>query len=115
MSILKIKNSYELPTDFTGEVQYSFETNGPRVWYLNGKIHKDNGPAVEYCDGRKEWYQHDDLHRADGPAIEYRDGSNRWYYKGRYVTPEEHLELVLNACETDEEKMKILFEINKWK
>jgi hypothetical protein len=25
-------------------------------WYLNGKLHKDNGPAIEWKDGRKQWF-----------------------------------------------------------
>jgi len=27
-----------------------------RYWYLNGKLHREDGPAVEYADGRREWW-----------------------------------------------------------
>jgi len=27
-----------------------------KEWYLNGKHHREDGPAVEYSDGTKEWY-----------------------------------------------------------
>lgn len=27
-------------------------------WYLNGLLHRDNGPAKEYANGYKEWYQY---------------------------------------------------------
>lgn len=32
---------------------YSGET---KKWYKNGKLHRDDGPAVEYSDGYKEWF-----------------------------------------------------------
>jgi len=32
------------------------ETNFCRVWFLNGKRHREDGPAIEYRDGTKEWY-----------------------------------------------------------
>ena len=31
-------------------------SNGARKWYLNGKLHRKDGPAVEWNDGNKEWY-----------------------------------------------------------
>ena len=30
--------------------------NGDKEWYLNGKLHREDGPAVEYADGSKYWY-----------------------------------------------------------
>ena len=30
--------------------------NGHKEWFLNGKLHREDGPAVEYADGRKEWH-----------------------------------------------------------
>jgi hypothetical protein len=30
--------------------------NGENHWYLNGKKHREDGPAVEYPDGDKHWY-----------------------------------------------------------
>ena len=42
-------------------------------------LHREDGPAVEFADGRKEWYLHGNLHREDGPAIEYADGSKFWF------------------------------------
>ena len=34
--------------------------DGPlgKSWYRNGKRHREDGPAVEHADGRKEWYRH---------------------------------------------------------
>ena len=29
---------------------------GDKYWYLNGKIHREDGPAVEFVNGTKHWY-----------------------------------------------------------
>ena len=55
---------------------------GPRdskFWYLNGILHREDGPAVEYADGSKYWVLNGKLHREDGPAIEYVNGDKEWY------------------------------------
>jgi hypothetical protein len=26
------------------------------LWYVNGKLHRENGPAIENSDGHKDWY-----------------------------------------------------------
>ena len=54
-------------------------SNGTKEWFLNGKLHREDGPAVEYADGDKHWYLNDLRHREDGPAIEYADGNKDWY------------------------------------
>ena len=30
--------------------------NGSKYWYLNDKLHREDGPAIEYASGHKEWY-----------------------------------------------------------
>ena len=30
--------------------------NGDKIWCLNGKVHREDGPAVEYANGHKVWY-----------------------------------------------------------
>ena len=30
--------------------------NGAKYWYLNGKCHREDGPAVEYANGDKRWF-----------------------------------------------------------
>ena len=63
--------------------------NGDKAWYLNGKLHREDGPAVEYADGSKWWVLNDKLHREDGPACEYADGSKSWYLNGEKLTKAE--------------------------
>jgi hypothetical protein len=55
---------------------------GTKVWYFNGKLHREDGPAVEYPNGTKVWYFNGVLHREDGPAIEFPDGNKYWYING---------------------------------
>jgi hypothetical protein len=33
-------------------------SNGDKIWYLNGKLHREDGPACEYFNGAKYWYIH---------------------------------------------------------
>ena len=54
-------------------------SDGTKHWYLNGKRHREDGPAVERSDGTKSWYLNDQRHREDGPAVEYSDGTKSWY------------------------------------
>ena len=32
---------------------------GDKLWYLNGKLHREDGPAAEDADGSKYWYLND--------------------------------------------------------
>ena len=34
-------------------------SQGTKSWHLNGKLHREDGPAVEYSDGTKHWYLND--------------------------------------------------------
>jgi hypothetical protein len=63
--------------------------NGDKYWYLNGKRHRTDGPAVEDVDGRKCWYINGKLHRIDGPAIEWVNGDKLWCINGKGYTEEE--------------------------
>ena len=58
-------------------------TDGTKKWYLNGQLHREDGPAIERANGDKEWYLNGQLHREDGPAVEYADGYKAWYLDGQ--------------------------------
>ncbi len=32
------------------------DNNGDKLWFLNGKLHREDGPAVELANGDKSWY-----------------------------------------------------------
>ena len=57
-------------------------SDGTKHWYLNGKLHREDGPAVEYSDGIKHWYLNGKLHREDGPAVGFWSGNKHWYLNG---------------------------------
>jgi hypothetical protein len=60
-------------------------TDGPaREWYLNGQLHRTDGPAIERSAGlvSREWWLNGQRHRTDGPAIEWADGTREWYLNG---------------------------------
>lgn len=60
------------------------DEHGSKRWYLNDKLHREDGAAIEYPNGYKQWYQCGKLHRIDGPAIEYANGSKVWMHHGRF-------------------------------
>ena len=60
--------------------------SGTRYWILNGKFHREDGPAVERVDGRNHWYLNGEPHREDGPAIEWANGTKEWWLNGEIVT-----------------------------
>ena len=34
--------------------------DGDKHWCLNGKLHREDGPAIERADGSKSWYLNDE-------------------------------------------------------
>ena len=63
-----------------------------------------------YPNGTKYWFLHDKLHREDGPAMEWANGDKYWYLNGKdYVTEEEHKRMTSPVVEmTMEEISKAL-------
>ena len=35
-------------------------SDGTKRWFLNGKLHREDGPAIEYPNGSKEWFLNDE-------------------------------------------------------
>ncbi len=73
-------------------IEYTVEVsdNGTKCWYLNDKLHREDGPAVEYSNGDKLWYLNDKQHREDGPAVEFANDDKFWYLNGKQLTEAEH-------------------------
>ena len=63
---------------------------GTKYYYLNNKLHREDGPAVEYASGAKEWYKNGEIHREDGPAIELADGRKFWYKNNKLHREDGH-------------------------
>ena len=66
--------------EFTEEQWYDFDYN---------KLHRRDGPAVEWSDGEKWWYVDGKLHRLDGPAIEWPNGSKEWWVEDKQLNTKE--------------------------
>ena len=86
-----------LGTNKTGEASTFTDTYNPYIediyrlnefavgykrWYLNGLLHRENGPAIEYANGGKWWYLNGKYHRVDGPAVEFANGNKWWFLDG---------------------------------
>ena len=59
-----------------GEV---LDNRGIKRYYLDGFLHREDGPAIIYPNGIMEWYNHGSKHRIDGPAIINPFGPDEWY------------------------------------
>jgi hypothetical protein len=60
-----------------------------RYW-LNGKLHRTNGPAVEPIKGPGSWFLFGKHHRIDGPAYEHKNHRTKhWWINGIQLTKKE--------------------------
>jgi|9_EtaG_2_1085328.scaffolds.fasta_scaffold69621_1 hypothetical protein len=76
-------------TSVSEERTFEINKRGTKFWYLNGKLHREDGPAIEYPNGYKSWWLNGKRHREDGPSIEYASGTKEWWFNGKRVTEEE--------------------------
>ena len=47
------KNKWETAP---GSMDLVENADGTKAWYINGKQHREDGPAIEYANGSKEWW-----------------------------------------------------------
>ena len=66
-----------------------YDYNGDKAWYLNGELHREDGPAIEWTDGSKFWFFNGKRHRGDGPAVEGVGGFKQWFLNGTQYTETE--------------------------
>src|ERR1035437_6371018 len=53
--------------------------DGTKEWCNSeAELHREDGPAVEYPDGRKEWFRRNQYYREDGPVVECENGDKVW-------------------------------------
>jgi hypothetical protein len=69
---------------------------GHKEWYLNGELHRTDGPAAESRNGDKYWYLNGQPHRLDGPAVLSHSGYKEWWLDGQQFNNEEDYNEVLN-------------------
>lgn len=68
--------------------EFILDNDGNKKYYVNGTLHREDGPAVIYANRTKKWYINGELHRDDGPAIECCTGLKAWYKKGVLIGEE---------------------------
>jgi len=79
------KNNENIMNKNMNEIECKVVVHGnieTKSWFKNGKLHKDDGPAIISTTGAKYWYQNGILHRLDGPAVICPVGSQYWYKHG---------------------------------
>lgn len=53
--------------------------DGTKRWYRNGRCHREDGPAIEYADGKSfSWFVNGRLHCTDGPAFVGIESTEYW-------------------------------------
>jgi len=64
--------------------KYTINEEGDKEWRVDGKLHREDGPAIKYRNGAESWYKDGILHRKNGPALTYNnDDDKEWYYDGK--------------------------------
>ena len=57
--------------------------NGDQCWYKDDKLHReDDLPAIIWADSSKFWAINGKCHRENGPADMHVDGKIYWYLNG---------------------------------
>jgi hypothetical protein len=72
----------------TDEGVKTYNNENGIYWTLNGQLHREDGPAVEWKNGhhgRQQWYINGKLHREDGPAMIRSDGREIFYLNGERI------------------------------
>ena len=60
-------------------------------WYDDeNRLHRQDGPAIEYADGGRAWLKHGLMHRLAGPAVVYAGGHTEWWIDNRRYDQAEH-------------------------
>jgi hypothetical protein len=82
---------------------------GTKRWWVNGRRHRTDGPAIEYADGTKLWYINGKQHRTDGPAIEWWDGQMDWYLNDHIYSFDDWLDANTDLTDGEKVMMKLKF------
>ncbi len=70
------------------------DRHGDVGYVKSGKLHRDDGPAIERVNGNKFWYKNGKRHREDGPAVEYYYGKMEWWVDDEECTEEDYKDAV---------------------
>jgi hypothetical protein len=60
--------------------RWEIDARGTKKWFNEeGKLHRLDGPAVEWADGDMSWWINGKQHRLDGPAVVWINGYKEWW------------------------------------
>ena len=63
-----------------GDEKYYYKDIGETI------LHREDGPAYEASSSSyQEWWLNNKIHRIDGPAVEHAIGNNRWFVNGIFM------------------------------
>src|SRR5436190_22048359 len=65
------------------------QKDGAKIWYKNGIVHREDGPAVERANGTQEWFFDGVRPCENGPAVIFPDGGRKWFQHGKELTESE--------------------------
>ncbi len=88
------------------------DPDGSKYWLLNGKRHREGGPAIECPNGKNFWYLNGKLHREDGPAVESPNGSKYWFLNDIKFSFEDYIQ-ELKLLGKEEAVINLLFNLDK--
>lgn len=63
--------------------------DGTKYYRNNEKLHRTDGPAIEYANGDKCWFVNGMCHNTEGPAVEYT--ANGTELKAYYLEDKKYL------------------------
>jgi hypothetical protein len=89
--------------------ELQIDKEGTKWWYLNGILHRTDGPAIEFVSEYKYtyWYLNGLLHREDGPAVENAVGLKEYWLNHVFLTQEEWFKQL-----TPEQQYNYLWNLN---
>lgn len=75
--------SFDIPMPYHEGIYKVVDSRGIVCWCKDGKIHRDDGPAIFFIGGVTQWFHEGKRHRADGPS--WLDAAGRplgWFVNG---------------------------------
>lgn len=62
--------------------------DGTNIYTTDGRLHREDGPAIEFSNGTSYYFIDGVLHRDNGPAISCADPAGCYWFKhGVAITP----------------------------
>jgi len=99
IEVLGISDEDPIVLDLGAGTTVEIWADRSQFWYLNGKLHRTDGPASIWADGTQNWWLNGELHRTDGPAVIRSDGAQRWYLNGQLHRTDGPAEILVDGSQ----------------